>query len=72
MVCSPFAEARGRASVRGLLKLRIRPEGGRVDIVIEGVGSPLLHVVVEEPGDHLALVERVFLKRNEFMKTPFL
>ena len=33
--------------------------------MVEGVGRALLHVVVEKPGDHLALVERVFLKRNE-------
>lgn len=38
--------------------------------MIEGVGCALLHIVVEEPGDHLALVEHVFLKRNEVYEDP--
>jgi len=41
------------------------PERRIVDVVIEGVGVALLHVVVEDPGDHPALVQRVFLERSE-------
>jgi hypothetical protein len=51
-----------------LLVSRIRPEDGIVDVVLESVRCSLRHVVIEEPRNHLRLVNRVLLLGHEVYK----